>query len=270
MESSGQGDPAGAALDSYPYIELPVLDSPGTLALARALIERAAAATAPTTPLDRGGRPSALAMAEVQHALRRLVSAESELAQAARRREPASRPELRQPADLAADNAWTALYERLRAYAMLPAEHVPAARQAQELLRTLFPDALAFLRLPYEAQWAEADSRLRTIEHLRLGADVQRLGGSEFLAEVQRTHEAYGRVLGLGRHREARPREAGGEPEDDAPLDSATKRELRFALARAIAQYALKVVAFSDENDALVPRLLAPLRELQAARRNGR
>jgi hypothetical protein len=273
MEKSAHAGPGGSAMDPYPYIELPVLDSPGTLALARALIERATEVG--PSPGERPGKPSALSMAEVQHALRRLVSAQSDLTAASKRPDPVSRPELRQPADLAADTAWTALYERLRAYAMLPSERIPEARQAQDLLRTLFPDALAFLRLPYEAQWAEGDSRLRTIEQLRLAADLQRLAGGEFLAEVQRTHEIYGRVLGLGRHRDSRPPLREGprgmaELDDDAPLDSTTKRELRFALSRAIAQYALKIVALSDEEDALVHELLAPLQELQALRRSGR
>jgi hypothetical protein len=160
---------------------------------------------------------------------------------------------------------------------MLPAERIPESRQAQELLRTLFPDALAFLRLPYEAQWAEAESRLRTVEQLRLLADLQRLAGSEFVAEVQRTHDTYGKVLGLGQRRDSRPPVHHGqgsrvtmELDGDAPLDSSAKREMRFALSRAIAQYALKVVAFSDESDGQLHALLAPIKELQALRRSGR
>jgi hypothetical protein len=200
-----------------------------------------------------------LASADIQQALRRLVNAENLLALATKRRDVPSRSELRQPADLAVDTAWTALYERLRAYAMLPIEQTHEARQAQELLRTLFPDALAFLRLPYEAQWAESESRLHTIEQLRLTADLHRLAGAEFLAEVRRTHEVYGKVLGRGRD--------GRDSADDLPLDSATLRELRFALARAIAHYALKIVALADEDDELVRRVLAPIEDF---RRKGR
>lgn len=262
MEKSASLGASASRLDPCLYIEPPVLDSPATLALARALIDLAGLA-------GRSGdkaTPSALASAEITLALRRLVSAENELAQAAKRREAPSRHELRQPADLAVDTAWTALYDRLRAYAMLPVEQTPEARQAQELLRTVFPDALAFLRLPYEAQWAEGEHRLHTIEQLHLTADLHRLAGAEFLAEVRRTHELYGRVLGLSRSRDGReprePREA-----DDLPLDSATLRELRFALSRAIAQYALKIVALADDDDELVRRVLAPIEGL---RRRGR
>jgi hypothetical protein len=241
----------GMAVDPHLYIELPVLDSPGTLALARALIERA------SLPL-----PTSVT-SDIDPLLRRLIQAESELAQAAKRGEASSQRELRQPADLALDTAWTALYERLRAYAILPAELLTEARQAQQLLRTLFPDALAFLRLPYEAEWAQSESRLRTIEQLRLTADVERLAGAEFLAEVRRTHELYGRVLGLPRPREPLP-----EPE--LPLDSATLRELRFALARAIARYALRIVAIFEQDGELLQQLLAPLQEVQELRRGGR
>ena len=61
------------------------------------------------------------------------------------------------------------------------------------------------------------------------------------------------------------------EPEtregDDLPLDSATLRELRFTVSRAISQYALKIVALADEDDQLVRRVLAPIEDL---RRKGR
>lgn len=236
---------------------MPVLDSQGTLALARSLIELAG------RPWERTARPAALSSSEIQLALRRLVNAENELAQATRRGELATRAELRQPVDLAVDTAWTAMYERLRAYAMLPIEQTQEARHAQDLLRTLFPDGLAFLRLPYEKQWEEGENRLRTIEQLRLTADLNRLAGTEFLTEVRRTHELYGKVLGLPRSTDGRD----GHAADDAPLDSATLRELRFTVSRAISQYALKIVALADEDDQLVRRVLAPIEDL---RRKGR
>lgn len=236
---------------------MPVLDSQGTLALARSLIELAG------RPWERTVRPAALSSSEIQLALRRLVNAENELAQASRRGELATRAELRQPVDLAVDTAWTAMYERLRAYAMLPVEQTQEARHAQDLLRTLFPDGLAFLRLPYEKQWEEGENRLRTVEQLRLTADLHRLAGAEFLAEVRRTHELYGKVLGLPRHTDGRD----GREADDSPLDSATLRELRFTVSRAISQYALKIVALADDDDQLVRRVLAPIEDL---RRKGR
>lgn len=244
-------------LDPLLYIEPPLLDSAATLTLARSLIELA------SRPADRSPAHAALASTEISAALRRLVSAEHELALAARRREPPTRYELRQPADLAVDTAWTALYDRLRAYAMLPVEHTHEARQAQELLRTIFPDGLAFLRLPYEVQWAEGENRLRTIEQLRLTADLHRLAGAEFLTEVRRTHDIYGKVLGLVPSPESRDARSGREGDDDLALDNATIRELRFALSRAIAQYALKIVALADDDDELVRRVLAPIEDLR-------
>ncbi len=257
MEKGAPRSAAGPRLDPSDYIEVPVLDSPGTLALARSLIELAG------RPWERTSRPAPLSSHEIQLALRRLVNAENELALATRRRELATRPELRQPVDLAVDNAWTAMYERLRAYAMLPIEQTQEARHAQNLLRTLFPDGLGFLRLPYEKQWEEGENRLRTIEQLRLAADLHRLAGAEFLAEVRRTHELYGKVLGLSRGADG----PQASQADDAPLDSATLRELRFAVSRAISQYALKIVALADEDDQLVRRVLAPIEDL---RRRGR
>lgn len=54
----------------------------------------------------------------------------------------------RGPADAAIDRAWGAFHGRLVAYAYLPADRYKESAQAAHLVRTLFPDGLAFLRLP--------------------------------------------------------------------------------------------------------------------------
>lgn len=240
-------------IDPVQYLDPPQVDVPGTLALARAVLD-----VAPVTP-----------QVDLIIPLRRLRKAVDDLHstwQLAPQPPPlpreAVRVESKQPVDLIMDNAWTALYERLRAYALLPEEQVPRARRAREILRTLFPDALAFLRLPYEAEWAQSEDRLKSIERLRLGEELATIAGPEFLVEVRRAHELYTRVLGM----------KGGEPTlSSAGSESAVLRELRWAVGKALSQYATKVLELADEDPFQIKRLLAPIAEYQrtVARKRG-
>ena len=272
----------GADVDPYLYLDPPVLDASGLLALGQALLDAA--------PLS--GHPS------LHGPLRRLRQACDDLQGALRQvREappppPPPRPESRQPADFALDNAWTALYDRLRAYAMLPESEVPKVKRAQELLRLLFPDALGFLRLPYEAEWTESDRRLRSVEKLSLLPDLDAIAGPEFLAEVRRTHEIYSRAI--GRRSEAAassdserptsptaretPRDHGKDKDKDKDKDrdkdkdtrdsgeNPALRDLRLHLARCISAYAVKVLALTPDDVKdyqATKRWLAPLSAFQ-------
>lgn len=219
------------------YLEPPVLDTPGMLALGRALMY-----LAPTPP------PSDLLVP-----LRRLKQAWDELQNSTLKPKESGRHENRQPTDVVMDNAWTALYERLRAYVLLPESEVPRVRKAHDLLRLLFPDGIAFLKLPYEQEWSESGNRLRLIDRLRLGEDLDALAGPEFLAQVRRAHDLYGRTLGV----------SGETAPDSGPQEGAHVRELRMALGRSISHYALKVLSLADDDLPQVRRLLAPLAEHQ-------
>lgn len=262
----------GADVDPYLYLDPPVLDASGLLALGQALLDAA--------PIS--GHPS------LHGPLRRLRQACDDLQGALRQvREappppPPPRPESRQPADFALDNAWTALYDRLRAYAMLPESEVPKVKRAQELLRLLFPDALGFLRLPYEAEWTESDRRLRSVEKLSLLPDLDAIAGPEFLVEVRRTHEIYSRAIGRRSDAAASsdgerptpptaretPRDHGKDKDKDGrdSGENPALRDLRLHLARCISAYALKVLALTPDDIKdyqATKRWLAPLSAFQ-------
>lgn len=210
--------------DPTPYVHAPTVDAPGALALAHALLS--------ATP--KGATP------EVKRATAKLKSSVAALADVTTAT-PADKPN-RRAADSAIDNAWGATHGRLVAYARLPESEYPKAARAQELVDRLFPDGLAFLQLPHKSEWTESDKRLRVIKDEKLRADVDALVGKEFLAEVERTHAIYGEVLGITK--------AAGETSDVRVLEP-----LR-AVRRAIADYALKVAAMADLEDAASVKLV--------------
>lgn len=262
LRVSGGGD-----VDPYLFLDPPLLDSSGLLALGQALMDGA-----PLSPL-----PSLLSP------LRRLRQACDDLQALLRQSRDAMpapttlRSESRQPADFALDNAWTALYERLRAYAMLPESEVPRVKRAHELLRLLFPDALGFLRLPHESEWVESDRRIRSVDKLSLLSDLDAIAGSEFFIEVRRTHEQYCRAL--GRKPDGTPVDVERGPKDrDKDLrdsgESLAVRDQRMHVARCISAYAVKVLALTPDDVKdyqAVKRWLAPLAAYQRAetRRSG-
>jgi hypothetical protein len=213
-----------------------MLDTAGMLALGRSLLH-----LAPTPPPQ-----------EISAPLNRLKQAWEELNSTALIPRSPGRTDgpAKQPVDIALDNAWTALYERLRAFSILSETELPQVRRAHDLMRLLFPDALAFLKLPYEQEWAESGSRLRLIERLKLTDEVNALAGAEFLTQVRHAHELYGKMLGIG-----------GDSNGPAPAESPAMRDQRGALGRCISHYALRVMHIADENPVEARRLLAPLVE---------
>ncbi len=261
----------GADVDPYLYLDPPVLDASGLLALGQALLDGASVTPPPSLfgPLRRLRQ----ACDDLQTALRQVRETPAPAAPI--------RQESRQPADFALDTAWTALYERLRAYVMLPESEVPKVKRAQELLRLLFPDALGFLRLPYETEWNESDRRLRSVEKLSLVPDLDAVAGPEFLTEVRRAHELYSRALGRrpdGSSSSDNERPPGKESPRDSAKDkdkdardsgeSPAVRDLRFHLARCISAYALKVLALTPDDVKdyqSTKRWLAPLSAFQRA-----
>ncbi len=233
---------AGKAIDSEAfdpgiYSEPPQLDTNGMLALGRALVYLAPAPPPPPllAPLFR------LKQAwEELNSLQKLVI------------DSASQSSSRKPStDVAMDNAWTALYERLHAYALLPDTEIPYARRAQDLVRLLFPDGLGFLKLPFEQEWSESGSRLRIIDRLKLTEEIDALAGIEFLRQVRSVQDAYSKLAGV----------AGNPTTQAPPAEDNNIRDLRAALGRCISQYALKVLTLADEDRNQVRRLLAPLVE---------
>jgi len=108
------------------------------------------------------------------------------------------------PIDTMADNAWRNFHDRLAAYAGLPTEFYPEAGRAAEIVSVLFPEGLSFLKLDYSSQWAESERRLQHIQAEKLEADVNKLAGAAFLAEVRRCHVLYGEAIGVSKPKERR------------------------------------------------------------------
>lgn len=166
------------------------------------------------------------------------------------------RSEDRRPYDQALDGAWSCLHDRIDALSRLPADRYPTVTEAARLRQTLFAEGLSFLKLPYEAEWAESQRRLDLIASQGWDTDLQRLAGSEFLTEVKRCHKDYGEVLGITR------------PLSPMPLEVNLADGLR-KLTAAITRYTVKLCASYDEDataewQKAVWGALRPIDELRA------
>jgi hypothetical protein len=158
----------------------------------------------------------------------------------------------KRPADQATDNAWSCLHGRLSNYAYLPAAHHPKAARAQAIIDQLFPDGLTFLQLPYATEWAESEKRIARIDKTNLVNDIDVIAGAEFLDEVRRAHAEYGQALGITK-----------APKSEAPESLA---EPLRALAKAIAQYALKLAGLAGDSDDALRMARAALRPIDEHR----
>jgi hypothetical protein len=224
--------------DPTPYLRLAMTDVPSGISLGVALLS-AMPRNAPDN-VKKAATKLRMATVGLQDAYSRVERG-------------ASLGEKRQ-ADIAIDNAWSALHARLEAYASLPAPHWPRASRAAELLASLFPDGLSFLSLPYSDEWAEGEKRLERITHAGLARDLDELAGMEFLAEVKRAQQRYGEVLAL---RKPSDRKLPGDLTD--PLR---------ALGRAVSNYALQVIATNDGSAASIHSIrqtLKPIDDMRSA-----
>ncbi len=224
--------------DPTPYLRPPIVDVPSGIALGVALLH--------ATPK--------IATDSVRKAATKLRMATVGLQEAWSRTGRAASAGERRLADIAIDNAWSALHARLDAYAALPPSYWPKAERAAELVAALFPDGLAFLTFVYDEEWAEGEERLRKIEAQGLARDIDAVAGPEFLAEVRRAQRCYGEVLDIGKGSERNPAAEVTEP-------------LR-TLSRAITGYALQIIASSDGSAAairMVRQALKPIDDLRPA-----
>lgn len=233
--------------DPSPYQRIPNTDAPTGIALATQLL---ALLPKRVTP-------------EQKNAGRKLKAALDELAEVFRANAPrpkdSSAAERRQ-ADLRLDRAWSALFRRVEACSLLPAEYPESARAAR-LLEGFFSEGLGFLTLSFEAEWAESKRRLEQIDsEPALAKELEQLAGTLFLSEVRKAHEQDGIALGMT----GKPRENTQAPSLDAPLR---------ALRRAVVQYARATVATADEDEPetirRVEAALEPIPRLREQLRRG-
>ncbi|UQA62468.1 hypothetical protein [Polyangium aurulentum] len=156
--------------------------------------------------------------------------------------------------DQAGDASWGALRMRLLGYAELPVAKYPDAKRAAELVINLFgPDGLSFLKETYPVQWSTADTILKRIDDEGLQKDLDRIAGKDFLANVRAQHQAYGAMVQSVLLREQ--------------AETVNLADHVRAMGRAIVEYATKVCASADEDDAdTVTAARAALRPLDAYR----
>lgn len=156
--------------------------------------------------------------------------------------------------DIRLDRAWSAVHARLTAWSIFPEED-PEHQASADSTARLFATGLDFLELYYVAEHEQSERRLRLIEAEGLRADLDRLVGKPFMAELVAAHAEYGEALGIAK------------PPERVDLKTLLHEPLR-ALSDAIATHALQLVAFaalSPEHVAPARRALRPIDVFRAA-----
>ncbi len=106
-------------------------------------------------------------------------------------------------------------------------------------------------------QWAESDTRLRSIEENKLDSRIKTLGGKLSLDEIIAAHAAYGKAIALTEPMQTNPDEAPGV------------RKARDAFAEKLKRYWINVEGSVDETEPqtqeLADVLLAPLKNWDVA-----
>jgi len=163
------------------------------------------------------------------------------------------------PHDRRLDLRWAALRDRIAACEVLE-EHPDKRDRAAEIMKLLFPDGVAFLKLPYLAEHAESQRRLDIIEERALEATIEELAGKEFLAAVRDAHRAYGEVLGITKGKA----ETAQAPALNEPLRQLTD---------AIAAYNVQLLAYAGSEPAAlaaVRKALSPIDKFRQAQQGRR
>lgn len=133
------------------------------------------------------------------------------------------------------DRAWRILVARLAAYAQLPTEGYPKAARAAELQQRLGTGLNEYLSLPYAEQLVAMDTVLSRIDDEGLAKDLNALCGPEFLDNARTCQSRYRRMV------ESRMQDPG----------ASDKLNLHVrAMGRAVVEYALRILASIDDEEA--------------------
>ena len=226
---------AMTSLASSDLIQLPRLTAPEAAGLLGDMLHAAANVGPLPAGIERSRRRVEAAFSELEAAI---TGVSVRAGDVDRQRE----------ADREIDNAWEAAHLWLSGFCKLPEHANSHVLQARALHAQIFPDGTSFTRLPYRVQFSESQARLDAIANEGLEETFAVLGGSSFLAELYRTHNAYAEAL--------RPLLAL----DDT---GTTGHEDLAAAMIALRQYVARVASFSDPglsgSEALSQALLAPL-----------
>lgn len=223
-----------ASFDPSVYTRPPLLNLESGVTLAQTLV------AAMPRGMSAAVKKSADRLAKVTEAAQEALSR--------RQREQNSVREDDRGLDIRTDQAFRSLFGRLEHYSLLPADRFPKAARARELWLSLATGLNDALGLPYTEQLASMDSVLKRIDDEGLAAELNALCGPEFLDHA-RTCQAQYRAMVQRRLQAAGPSDS---------LPSHIK-----ALGRAISEYATRVAASVDEDDAgSLERALSALRPI--------
>jgi hypothetical protein len=165
-----------------------------------------------------------------------------------------------QELDRILDNCWSGIDDRLLGLTKLPAG-TPGVAEAASLRRRHFPAGLTFLKLAYKLEWSESQTRLHLIEIEKLGPEVDRLVGKQFLPALKEAHANYGRALGMS------------EPLTDVPGVPQVRGAFDLFI-KALRDYVVKVVASVEEDEPntqlVADALLAPIEAWAVANKRSR
>ena len=154
-------------------------------------------------------------------------------------------------ADRWIDGAWSASFDWLSGWCKLPAEKNPHLDQANALMALVFPDGLAFTKLPYRVEWHESKVRLEAIEREGHDKTFKQLGGAAFLANIIEAQAGYGTALHIT---------------TPAPVEATGEVRVRLlAVLAAVRDYVNRVSAHAEPDvtgsEELAEALLMPLSE---------
>lgn len=157
--------------------------------------------------------------------------------------------QVKRRADRVIDTAWSASFDWLSGWCKLPVEKNPHLDQANALMALVFPDALAFTKLPYRIEWQQSKLRLDAIEREGHEKTFKQLGGAAFLANLTEAQAAYGIALGIT---------------VPATQESASEVGTRLvAILAAVRDYVTRVMAYAEPDvpgsEDLAEALLLPL-----------
>jgi hypothetical protein len=222
---------------AHDIIALPTLSTAAAVALGQGLLTAAKAQS--TLPALIAARRTALQTA--QDALHQALSQKPQT--------PAD-PQRARNADIAEDQAWSALHDWMLGWGKVRGAD---GDQARAMYAILFPTRLKFTKLQYKLEWAEADARLARIASDGFDAAIEKLGGKPILEQLRVAHREYGDALGIT----AEGQDAGS---------SGLREPLRIFTA-SLRAYVLAVAAHADPADpasiTLTEALLAPLHKWQ-------
>ncbi|UJR84200.1 hypothetical protein [Sandaracinus amylolyticus] len=221
-------------IDFQPYSRPPRIDALRGIALAIQLLR-----VAPARP----SRPVARALRKVRSTA---VDLQTEVKARGR-----TRPESLRPLDSAFDGSWSALRDRLAAWSKVQSASFERPRErAEQLLAAYFSDGVQFVTLAYEAEWVYGEQLLERFDEEGALADIERLAGAEFVANVREQQAALGAALGLT-----------GKRGTEEVASTSGLAERVSALASAIADYTRRLSGEVETDD---PKSVAAFRKAVA------